>query len=61
MVAGVGTVDAIRTPAEAGRAAYLRPTGDPRADVLDLLDRFGPAYLAAIVAEAGRLLVEVSR
>lgn len=61
-VVGIGTVDAIETPLEAGRLrpSVVRLTGDLEALAVDLLDRLGPAASTALAHALVALVREVA-
>jgi hypothetical protein len=60
-VVGIGPVDAIGTPLEAGRLrpTVVRLTGDVEALAADLLDRLGPAAVTVLAAALLALAGEV--
>lgn len=62
-VVGIGPVDAIGTPTEAGRLrpSVVRITGDLEALAVDLLDRLGPAAVTVLAAALVALAGEVTR
>lgn len=62
-VVGIGSVDAIGTPLEAGRVrgTFGRLTGCPAVDALELLDRLGPAAATALALALLALAGEVVR
>lgn len=62
-VVGIGSVDAIGTPTEAGRVrgTFGRLTGCPAVDALEVLDRLGPAAATALALALLALAGEVVR